>query len=125
MTECAVTIAAECIALPLNEYADLATIAQALAHRDLTADFAPYAMSVMALDGLLMLRANVEAIGIYVPEDQVERYAELAPVLAGWDFHIVHRYSGVVVAPDFAAVTCPPLRFAHDIACRALDLVGV
>lgn len=125
MTEYAVTIAAECIALPLDERTDLATIAQALAHRDLTADFAPYAMSVMALDGLLMLRDNVAEVGIYVPEDQSARYADLAPVLAGWGFRIVHRYSGVAVAPDFAAVTCPPLRFAHDIACRALDLVGV
>lgn len=125
MTECAVTIAAECIALPLDEHTDLATIAQALAHRDLTADFAPYAMSVMALDGLLMLRDNVENIGIYVPEDQAARYYELAPALAGWGFHIVQRYAGVVVAPDNAAVACPPLRFAHDIACRALDLVGV
>ncbi len=125
MTKCAVTIAAECIALPFDEDTDLATIAQALAHRDLTADFAPYAMSVMALDGLLMLRDNVEAIGIYVPKDQAARYADLVPVLAGWGFHIVPRYSGIVVAPDFAAVTCPPLRFAHDIACRALDLVGV
>ncbi|KQM36828.1 hypothetical protein [Microbacterium sp. Leaf203] len=125
MTEYAITIAAECIALPLDEHTDLATIAQALAHRDLTADFAPFAMSVMALDGLLMLRGNVEAIGIYVPEDQAARYADLVPVLAGWGFHMVHRYSGVAVAPDFAAVICPPLRFAHDIACRALDLVGV
>lgn len=125
MTEYAIIIAAECIALPLDEHTDLATIAQALANRDLTADFAPYAMSVMALDGLLMLRDNVQSIGIYVPEDQASRYADLAPVLAGWGFHIVHRYSGVDVAPDFAAVTCPPLRFAHDIACRALDLVEV
>lgn len=125
MTECAVTIAAECIALPLDEHADIAAIAQALAHRDLTADFAPYAMSVMALDGLLMLRDNVETIGIYLPEDQAERYADLAPVLAQWGFRIVHRYSGVVVAPDFATLTCPPLRFAHDTACRALDLMGV
>lgn len=125
MTDYAITIAAECIALPLDEHTDLATIAQALAHRDLTADFAPYAMSVMALDGLLMLRDNVENIGIYLPEDQAERYADLAPVLARWGFRIVHRYSGVVVAPDFATLTCPPLRFAHDIACRALDLVEV
>lgn len=125
MTECAVTIAVECIALPLDEHTDLATIAQALAHRDLTADFAPYAMSVMALDGLLMLRDSVEAIGIYVPKDQAARYTDLAPVLAGWGFHVVHRYSGVVVAPDSAVVICPPFRFAHDYACRALDLVGV
>lgn len=125
MTDYAITIAAECIALPLDEHTDLATIAQALAHRDLTADFAPYAMSVMALDGLLMLRDNVAAIGIYVPEGQAARYADLVPVLAGWGLHIVHRYSGVVIAPDFAQVVCPPLRFAHDIACRALDLVGV
>lgn len=125
MTECAVTIAVECIALPLDEHTDLATIAQALAHRDLTADFAPYAMSVMALDGLLMLRDSVEAIGIYVPKDQAARYTDLAPVLSGWGFHVVHRYSGVVVAPDSAVVICPPFRFAHDYACRALDLVGV
>lgn len=125
MTECAVTIAAECIALPLDEHTDIAAIAQALAHRDLTADFAPYAMSVMALDGLLMLRDNVQNIGIYVPEDEAVRYADLAPVLAGWGFRITHRCSGVVVAPDFAAVTCPALRLAHDIACRALDLVEV
>lgn len=125
MTEYAVTIAAECIALPLDEHTDLATIAQALAHRDLTADFVPFAMSVMALDGLLMLRDNVEGVGIYVPEDQAVRYADLAPVLAQWGFRIVHRHAGVVVAPDFAQVACPPLRFAHDIACRALDLVEV
>lgn len=125
MTEYAVTIAAECIALPLDEHTDLATIAQALAHRDLTADFGPYAMSVMALDGLLMLRDNVKAVGIYVPEREAARYADLVPLLAQWGFRITHRYSGVVVAPDFAAVICPPLRFAHDIACRALDLVGV
>ena len=125
MTEYAITIAAECIALPLDEHTDLATIAQALAHRDLTADFAPYAMSVMALDGLLMLRDNVAEVGIYVPEDQAARYADLAPVLAQWGFRSTHRYSGVDVAPDFAAVTCPPLRFAHDTACRALDLLGV
>lgn len=125
MTECVVTIAAECIALPLDQHTDIAAIAQALAHRDLTADFAPYAMSVMALDGLLMLRDNVEVIGINVREDQAGRYDELAPVLAEWGFRIVHRCSGVVVAPNFAQVTCSPLRFAHDIACRALDLVGV
>lgn len=121
----AVTIAAGCIALPLDEHTDLATIAQALAHRDLTADFAPYAMSVMALDGLLMLRDNVAEVGIYVPEREAARYANLVPVFAQWGFRIVRRYSGVAVAPDFAAVTCSPLRFAHDIACCALDLVGV
>lgn len=125
MTEYAITIAAECIALPLDEHTDLATIAQALAHRDLTADFAPFAMSVMALDGLLMLRDNVAEVGIYVPADQAARYADLAPILAQWGFRITHRHSAVAVAPDCAAVICPPLRFAHDIACRALDLVGV
>lgn len=120
-----VTIAAECIALPLDEHADLSIIAEALAHRDITLDFAPYAMSVMALDGLLMLRDNIQSIGIHIAEAEAERYSQLVPVLAEWGFQATHRLTGVVVAPDFAAVPCPPLRFAHDIACQALDLVEV